>query len=163
MERGGKHVISQRPAAAGTWTKARTCRIQLALLGIFALLLIFGAATSSAATYVPGTPASFCSASGAAAGQCEELKSIAVNPSNGHVFVVDSGNARVDEFDSAGNFVRAFGSGVATGVAGAEVCTTTCLKGLSTGTGAFGNPSRGIAIDPVNNVVYVATAVARVA
>jgi DNA-binding beta-propeller fold protein YncE len=52
---------------------------------------------------------------GAAPGQFNSPRGLAVAP-DGNVYVVDSGNARVDSFDSTGKFIRSFGSsGTATG------------------------------------------------
>jgi hypothetical protein len=137
----------------------------IAFLGAVALILGSGAAASQAADYVPGTPVSICMGSGSAAGECGELRGIAVDQSNGHVYVVDQGNLRVDEFDASGAFVKAFGAGVSDGVSTSpQVCTVTCFKGvLAAATGGFGNPAKGIAVDPKTHVVYIATASARLA
>ncbi|HEY2283802.1 MAG TPA: hypothetical protein VGH60_09675 [Solirubrobacteraceae bacterium] len=56
---------------------------------------------------------------------------LAVNDSTHDVYVADTGNRRVDEFTSAGVFVRAWGWGVATGAEELQVCTTTCQVGRS--------------------------------
>ncbi|HEY6729823.1 MAG TPA: IPT/TIG domain-containing protein [Solirubrobacterales bacterium] len=140
-------------------------RLAVGLVAALVLCLaLAGSSASATSTYVPGTPPSFCSPTGGpAAGECGELKTIAVDASNGHVYVADQTNLRIDEFDASGSFVKAFGSGVLTGVAGAEVCTVTCKKGLSTGTGSFGNPIRGLAVDPTTHVVYVAASTTRIA
>ena len=61
---------------------------------------------------------------------------IATNPSNGHVYVIDTGNHRVQEFTNLGVFVRQWGT-------------------LGPGPGAFQYPF-GIATNPSNNHVYVA-------
>jgi hypothetical protein len=130
---------------------------------MLALTLTFGAASAGAVTYGTGTPASFCVGTGVGAGECGELKGLAVDESNGNVYVLDQGNRRVDQFASNGSFVRAFGTGVADGVtAAAQVCTTTCFKGLTGGAGAIGT-GRGVAVDSATHVVYVASAAARVA
>ncbi len=49
------------------------------------------------------------------------------------VYVADTGNNRVDEFTSAGGFVRAWGWGVVNGASESQVCTeaTGCRAGLS--------------------------------
>lgn len=47
------------------------------------------------------------------------------------MYVADTGNSRVDEFDSTGTFIRAWGWGVADGLPGLETCTLVCQKGLS--------------------------------
>jgi uncharacterized protein (DUF2147 family) len=76
----------------------------------------------------------------------------------GNVYVADTTNHRVQKFDSAGNFLLAWGRDVVTGgPTGFEVCTaaSTCKEGL-TGTlgGEFNSPA-SIAVDGVGNV-YVA-------
>lgn len=42
-------------------------------------------------------------------GQINNPQGVAVNQANGHVYVTEQGNRRVSEFDSNGNFVRAWG------------------------------------------------------
>jgi NHL repeat len=73
---------------------------------------------------------------GSGAGQTEKPRAIAVDRSSGNVYVADTGNNRVDVFEADGDFVRAFGWGVADGTTNAlQACTTTCFKGI-TGSGA---------------------------
>jgi hypothetical protein len=80
------------------------------------------------------------------------------------VFLVDPVNARVSQFSSSGAFIRSFGSGVADGsTAEAQVCSVSCFKGLTSGTGAIGTGARGIVVDPSTHIVYVVAAAARVA
>ena len=88
---------------------------------------------------------------------------VAVDPLDGSVYVTDPGNRRVQVFDSAGNFLRAFGFGVIDGTAVFQVCTfaTGCRGGATaagTGNGQFGSnqPTR-IAIDSTASphVVYL--------
>ncbi len=69
--------------------------------------------------------------SGTGNGQFKEPHGVAVD-SSGHVWVVDTGNSRVQEFTSEGAFVRAFGTS-------------------GSGSGQFSKP-RGIAIDPSGHV-----------
>jgi hypothetical protein len=83
---------------------------------------------------------------GSSAGQMELAASseVAVNDQTGDIYVADTGNHRVDEFDpskpKAEQFIRAFGANV--GGAGIDVCTTTCVKGTSgTAPGAFQEPT----------------------
>jgi hypothetical protein len=174
--RGERFVKAQVTASVEGSTRMGVAgKIGWAVLGALALLVALGA-TGASAAYAPGTPPSFCTgAGGVAGGECGELKTIAVDSSNGNVYVADNGNARIDQFTSAGTFVRAFGADVVesgqhnTGT-GAEICepanstpTDICKKGASTGTGSFGSPIRGIAVDPTTHVVYVGAAGARVA
>ena len=84
---------------------------------------------------------------------------IAVAPVSGDVFVADPGNRRVQQFESDGDFVRAWGWGVDTGASAFEICTaaSTCQSGLTTtGTdnGRFGsNHPIHIAVDSAG-IVY---------
>ena len=84
---------------------------------------------------------------GSAAGQVSSPQGVAVNDATGDVYVADTSNARVDEFDSSGNFVRAWGWGVADGASSFETCTKTCEAGVSgAGAGQFTTPAF-IAVD----------------
>ncbi len=58
---------------------------------------------------------------------------LAVDPTNGHVFVADPGNHRVLEFLPDGTFERAWGWGVDTGTEAFEICTaaSSCQEGSS--------------------------------
>jgi DNA-binding beta-propeller fold protein YncE len=104
-----------------------------------AFLCMFSAGASADQSFCPP---------GVAAGQCERPVGVAVDQSNGHVYVVDTVNNRVNVFDSAGGFTMAFGWGVADGATNApQTCTTTCFKGLAgSGSGQFAAAEK-IAID----------------
>jgi hypothetical protein len=68
---------------------------------------------------------------------------VAVSVQSHDVYVADTGNRRVDEFEAGGTFVRAFGWGVLDGEAKLETCTqiSGCRAGLSgTGPGEFQTP-----------------------
>jgi len=91
---------------------------------------------------------------------------VAVNESTGDVYVVDSGNNRVERFDETGTFIAAWGWGVSDGKEEYEVCTSACKAGLAgTGAAQFNNvegiAAEGIAIDntggPSGGDVYVVT------
>jgi NHL repeat len=93
--------------------------------------MLFSAAPALALEgYEPATPASF-GEPGPGAGQLEGPEGVAVNDTTGDVYVADVGNARIDEFEADGKFVRAWGWGVTTGAAAFQICTTTCQKGLT--------------------------------
>ncbi|MGA9286252.1 MAG: hypothetical protein WBV85_12510 [Solirubrobacteraceae bacterium] len=72
-------------------------------------------------------------------------------PAAGDVYVADAGNHRVDQFDAEGNFIRAWGWGVADGLAKFETCTLICEQGIAgSGPGQFGALGAGpisIAVD----------------
>jgi hypothetical protein len=67
---------------------------------------------------------------GSGAGQLSSPGGVAVNSATHDVYVADPGNVRVDEFDSSGSFIRAWGWGVADGLPGFETCTLSCLPGI---------------------------------
>jgi hypothetical protein len=66
---------------------------------------------------------------------------------SGDVYVADTANARVEQFDSAGKFIRTWGWGVADGASAFEVCTSACRAGIpGTGAGQFSSPT-SVAVD----------------
>ena len=74
---------------------------------------------------------------------------LAVNNEAGDVYVADTGNHRIDEFEANGTFGRAWGWGVQDGLAKFEECTalSTCQAGVSgPGPGEFESPTF-IAVD----------------
>lgn len=95
--------------------------------------------------------------------------SIAVDPSSHDVYVVDNENNRVQKFDSSGNFLLAFGSGVNSGTSGQpDICTNAgppanvCGSGSRTKPGQIPEPGQfeefpggsRVAVGP-GGVVYV--------
>jgi sugar lactone lactonase YvrE len=79
--------------------------------------------------------------SGSGDGQLDEPLDVAINESNGDVYVADAGNHRVDQFSPAGSFIRAFGADV--GGAGVDACTSGCQAGS-----ASSEPEPGELADP---------------
>ena len=80
---------------------------------------------------------------------------MAVDPATGDLYTVDGGNNRGEVFDSSGDFLSAFGWGVADGASQFETCTSSCQAGLSgTGNGQFSNPF-GAALNPGTGQLYV--------
>ncbi len=134
--------------------------LAVALLGVVGLLALWGAASAPAASSagsgwsglspalspLPVTFAEF----GEGAGQINNPRGMAVDQSSGSVYIADENNQRIDEFDAAGAFIRAFGFGVRTGAEALETCTvaTTCVAGLNAANtrnynaGALYGPSR---------------------
>jgi DNA-binding beta-propeller fold protein YncE len=101
-----------------------------------------------------GNPLGSFGGSGTGAGQFNQPWHLSVDPA-GRLYVTDRANDRVQVLDAAGNFIEAFGWGVATGAPAFEVCTATCQAGIfGSGDGQFGAPA-GVGIDCRDNV-YVA-------
>jgi hypothetical protein len=89
---------------------------------------------------------------GAGAGQTEIPAGIGVDPTTGDLYVSDLSSARINVFSPWGNFIRAFGWGVADGANELQACTTTCLQGLEgVGPGEFRTPW-GIVVDHSGDV-----------
>jgi hypothetical protein len=97
-------------------------------------------------------PASFGSL-GTRAGQISiNPGGIAVEQQTGDVYVADGPNSRIDKFGPEGEFILAWGWGVANGETNAlQTCSTTCFAGIAgSGSGQFpGTEGRvqGIAVD----------------
>jgi hypothetical protein len=125
-------------------TKRRAKGLGCLLLAALFALLVLAIPASAVETHVKSIA---FGAAGSGDGQFElaEHSGVAVNEATHDVYVADAGNRRVDQFDSAGNFIRAFGADV--GGAGVNVCTTGCVAGTSASApGAFESPTF-IAID----------------
>lgn len=85
-----------------------------------------------------------------------QAQGLAVNQSNGILFVADQGNRRIDAFSATGAFEGAFGWGVVDGSPALQFCTTTCVAGLAGGAGGqFGGAIGGLAVDG-SQTIYVA-------
>ena len=99
---------------------------------------------------VSAAPTQFGEA-GSEAGQIKGAKGVAVEQDTGDVYVTDSENNRVDKFGPEGQFLLAWGWGVADGTSSAlQTCTTTCFAGVESpgaGAGQFGARAAGIAVD----------------
>ena len=123
-----------------------------------ALALLILESSPAAAAQSHGFTGSFGSP-GTAAGQFAftSESSLAVDQSTGDVYVANTGNHRVDEFQANGTFIRAFGANV--GGSGVNVCTSSCLAGTpGEGAAQFEQPTF-IAVDNTpggSGDVYVA-------
>jgi hypothetical protein len=126
-----------------------------------AVTLALGVATANAQGSLLSPVRSFGSP-GSGAGQLSGPAGVAIQPNAGNVYVADPGNARVDKFGPGGNFIAAFGWGVADGVAQAEVCTSSCQAGIpGSGPGQFSFPTSiavGVSVSPSAGKVFVGDA-----
>jgi NHL repeat len=144
--------------------RGRPARVARGACAVGALTLPLGVATAGAALL---RQVSSFGGGGSGAGQFQTPVGVAIQQSNGAVYVADSGNARVEKFDANGNFIAAWGWGVKDGTVQSEVCTSNCLAGIagsgpgqfsrptSIAVGASGSPSAGKVFvgDAGNNVV----------
>ena len=130
-----------------------------AALAVCALALLLIPAAASAA---PPQLWQSCE-EGSGAGQCDFPRGIAADPHNGHVFVADQNNQRIDELNPLGQFIKAWGwdvvaSGPGNTGSGFEICVPengdTCKAGSEGGgSGQFGSSGpQGVALDSAGNV-----------
>jgi hypothetical protein len=151
-------------ARLGRYRTARRSDLDTKAVVLFLFLLALLAGMASAEASAASLPSRIWTsppdeAIGSQAGQLDHPESVAVSPS-GHVLVTDRFNARVSEFDAWGEFVKAWGWGVATGAPALETCgpgatppSTACQEGLAgTGAGQFGLMFGGIAVDSTGGV-----------
>ncbi len=121
----------------------RGFRVLVGVVAVVGCLLVVGSGIAMA------VPASFGGGVGEESGQLSAgATGIAVEQESGDVYVGDHENERVDKFGPAGEFLFAWGWGVADGHTEAlQTCTTSCFAGLFRGgSGAFGFPD-GVAVD----------------
>jgi NHL repeat len=153
-------LVAGRPRTGiplGSWWcrghMAQACLARVSL-SVCALTLALGGATAHAQLaplFSIGTP-------GSGSGQFQTPIGVAVQQSNGDIYVADSANARIQKFDANGKFKGAWGWGVKDGKARAEVCKRNCLPGIpGSGPGQFANPT-SIAIGTKPEKVYVGDA-----
>jgi hypothetical protein len=93
---------------------------------------------------------------GNGAGQTEAQTAIAADAQTGHLYVGESGGARVSEFTAWGEFVRAWGWGVLDGSPELQICTAASGCGAAlhgSGAGQF-EWANGVAVAP-DGSVYV--------
>ena len=106
------------------------------------------------------TVAAECQAgpSGGLGGEMVNPYAVAVDAITSDVYLADEGNNRIQEFDSSGNWIRAWGKGVDGGSA-FGICTVAadCQAGTPGGLGGEMNIPAGIATDAAGNV-YVSEA-----
>src|SRR5688500_14108578 len=143
------------------------CRVSLVPNRAAIVLLVACAAVlalaSGPANAAPKSVVHHFGSLGTAAGQFSSPAGLAFNQGNDHLYVVDSGNNRIQQFDPMGNFVRAWGWDVELPAAEPpetpefEVCDVTevCKAGVAGG-GAGQVPAlQGIAVGEDSDHVYV--------
>lgn len=114
---------------------------------VLTLLCTVGCVLAVPVASAGALPVSFGS-EGTGPGEMTEPRGIAVDQESGDVYVADTVNNRVDKFGPEGEFLLAWGWGVADGKTEAlQTCTMTCFAGLEgSGAGEF-NGVEGIAVD----------------
>ncbi len=71
------------------------------------------------------------------------------------MYITDESNDRIDEFSTAGAFIKTIGWGVSNGKEELQTCTSSCQAGRAgSGNGQFNLP-RGLTTDPASGNLYV--------
>jgi hypothetical protein len=140
-------------------------RVSLLIVAALGVLVTLGpsAAIGAAPPLFAKVPAD--GESGVTAGRLSLPRDIAADSAlPGDVYVADSQNNRVDEFDAYGDFIRAWGWGVKDGAPELQTCSgeSGCQRGIAgSGTGQFDSPE-AIAVDNAGHVYVVDEANRRV-
>ena len=117
---------------------------------MFTVLLVFVPAASADLSF---------GLEGSGAGQTSNPQGIAVDASNGDLYVADKGNNRVDVFESSGAFLFAFGWKVNATTPEEKLQTCTVLTGCQQGSPGGGagqlNSPAAIAVDSASHDFYV--------
>jgi hypothetical protein len=151
---------SHRGRSVARWRRAVAGRPAGALLLACALVLALGPAQAQAA---PKGVVHFFGSTGTGAGNFATPAGMGVHQGSGHLYVVDSGNNRIQQFDFMGNFVRTWGYDVELPAAeppetpAFEVCDSTefCKAGVAGGGAGQLSAAQGIAVNQVSGDVYV--------
>jgi hypothetical protein len=145
------------------WIRASRLKALAMTAGALALCSLALPGVAAAAGPEPLWQAPADGKAGSDAGRMGNARAIAADPTSGHLYVSDAGNNRVGEFDAFGQFVKAFGWGVADGTLALQSCgpgatppTLSCQASLQgEGPGQFSSLFGGIAVDSAGDV-YVA-------
>jgi hypothetical protein len=115
------------------------------LLGVLAAVVCLLAVGGGVAVALPSE---FGRGEGDESGQFQGPHGIAVEQESGDVYVTDTSNERVDKFGPAGEFLFAWGWGVADGHSEAlQTCTTSCFTGVYGGGSGELRLPEGVAVD----------------
>jgi DNA-binding beta-propeller fold protein YncE len=139
-----------KASTAGSTQGSGTLGVRtLSVIAALGVSLLLALALSAPALALP----SEFGAEGSAAGEFNDPEGIAVDQQTGAVYIADRNNNRIDKFGPAGEFLLAWGWGVADGTTEElQICTTTCFGGREespfegAGAGQFALPE-GIAVD----------------
>ncbi len=158
---GRSLIVSSNGGVSGsTGPKRLWAGVLVLVLGAVSLLVLSPSALASKS--VVDTIGSI--SGGEAGGLFRAPRGVAVNQTGsggvaaGTFYVVDSNNARIQQFNPVGEFVRAWGWGVRTGEAEFETCSAVpvCHRGLGgAGAGQLGGGAQAIAVDGATGNVYV--------
>jgi DNA-binding beta-propeller fold protein YncE len=146
--------------AYGSW-KRTAGSASLATLLVICCLFGIAAQAFAAPSFLWRAPEGGLTGSGA--GDLNNPRTLAVDPATGHIYVAENQNRRVSEFTAWGEFVKAWGWGVATGAAELESCgpgaippTEGCQTGIpGDGSGQFGALSGGVVVDGAGEIYVV--------
>jgi hypothetical protein len=137
---------------AGTAGGGRALWLGIAA-GVLALLWVAPGADADVGFCLPGSGAGQC----AGPANFSALRGLGVDHETGRLYVADEGNNRIEVFEEDGDFLFAFGWGVADGASAApQSCgpeatppTAECFKGVAgAGRGQFDHPV-GVAVDNI--------------
>ncbi len=124
------------PAFRSKSSKRNMGRVAASLSVLCAALAMSAATASASQRYGPlSGRIGEAGAGGSGNGEFSDPDGVAVDQVTGHVYVVDSGNSRVEEFDAAGAYLAQF-------------------SGASTPAGGFSGPT-AVAVDQTTGDVYV--------
>jgi DNA-binding beta-propeller fold protein YncE len=119
------------------------------------VVVVVGLAAAAPSALASVSPLRSFGGVGSAAGDLNLPAGVAFD-ANGDVFVADTDNQRIDEFDSTRDFVRAWGVGVVSGTTAFQVCISSCQQGTAATTDGGMFAPTGVAYSATTGDLYVA-------